>query len=492
MRIGLDVDGVLLDLHSFKYTRGLDFFGFDKLKNKDAYELTDMFDITKEEENNFWKKYIWEYCRNTKPNPYVSEIINKLRNEGNSIHIVTSRVHTTRNDGLGILFRKMLKTWLRDNNINYDSINYCNEENSGQEKADICYDLSLDCMIDDNIENCNAVKKYCKTFCYNTPENYDYNFNDVVRVNDFRDLYNKLSKMRQFSSQKSHYCADKVRKRYKLSRKVIGPVFTKLYKPEVIGEELIPNKKRLIFTGNHLHVNDQYPVLCMFDGVVHCLGKIEYNKGIFGKFCRDTGIIFVDRNTKEGRAKSFQDSIDCLKNGDSLCLFPEGTRNQYTNAILKKEEIERLMYWVNRHFESGNISYYETCMIMFQLKELYKNSQDDLDVAKETVKSHNIEVLEDELLLPFKTGAVRMAMETDSMIVPFAVNGNYKIGGDNLVLRFGAPFKPVGAPIEETNILRNKIKKLETLNLEKINLLEEEKCHNIDYVRKRIKSLVKK
>ena len=35
MRIGLDVDGVLLDLHSFKYTRGLDFFGFDKLKNKD-------------------------------------------------------------------------------------------------------------------------------------------------------------------------------------------------------------------------------------------------------------------------------------------------------------------------------------------------------------------------------------------------------------------------------------------------------------------------
>lgn len=489
MKIGIDVDGVMLNLHAFKLKKGLEVFGSDKLVNSNASELTDMFDITKDEENNFWLKYIWEYCRDVKPNPYVVEVINKLRNEGNTIHIVTSRVHTTRNDVLGMIFRKMLKTWFNNNNISYDSINYCHEENSGMEKANICRKLGLDAMIDDEIENCDSVKEYCKTFCYNSPDNYGYDFNNVTRVDDFVDFYNEISKMKQFSARKSNYCTDKTRSRYKLSRNVLGPLFMSLYKPRVIGSDLIPKNKSIIFAGNHLHVNDQYPVLCVFDGVVHCLGKIEYNKGIFGKFCRDTGIIFVDRNTKEGRAKSFDDAVDCLKNGDSLCLFPEGTRNQYTNVLLKIEEIEKLIYWINGHYECGNISFDEVNKLNVYLNEQLRIARNNLIYAKRIVESHNISVIEDELLLPFKTGAVRMAMETDSVIVPFAVNGNYKIGGDNLILRFGEPFNPMEDAINDTNLLRNKIMDLERKNLVNIRDLEGTRCLNSRYVKKKIKAL---
>lgn len=490
MKLGVDVDGVLVNTHDFEYKKGLEMFGSERLLDPNASGLTKMFDINEEEESKFWGRYIWEYCRKTKPNPYVVEIMNKVKEQGNSIHIITSRVHTTRNDAMGMLFRSMLKTWLKDYNIPYDSIHYCNGENSDIEKTQICEKLGIDCMIDDTIENCEAVERVCKSFCNTTVENKDYVFGDVTRVNNFLELYDKISLMPQFSHEESPYCTDKIRSRYKLSRNFMGPLFMKAYKPIVIGEELIPQNRRLIFAGNHLHVNDQYPVLCMVDGVVHCLGKVEYNKGLFGNFCRNTGIIFVDRDTKEGRAKSFEDAVSCLRNGDSLCLFPEGTRNQYTNVLIKIEEIENMLYWIDRHYNGGNISFGDYFILREHLEKQLDVARGNLDYAKRIVESHNISVDEDELLLPFKTGAVRMAMETDSMIVPFAINGNYKIGGDNLMLRFGEPFKPSGNPIGETELLRNKIGLLEMANLD--NISDDVRFYNPRFVKNRARKLMVK
>ena len=60
-------------------------------------------------------------------------------------------------------------------------------------------------------------------------------------------------------------------------------------------------------------------------------------------------------------------------------------------------------------------------------------------------------------LLPFKTGAVRMAENADSQILPFAIIGKYKIF-KRPILIFGKPYNPTKNNVtSENEILRNKV-----------------------------------
>lgn len=56
----------------------------------------------------------------------------------------------------------------------------------------------------------------------------------------------------------------------------------------------------------------------------------------------------------------------------------------------------------------------------------------------------------DQFLLPFKYGAVSMALKTDAYIVPFGITGDYKFRSKNLKIKFGIPFK-VTENLEEAN-----------------------------------------
>lgn len=54
-------------------------------------------------------------------------------------------------------------------------------------------------------------------------------------------------------------------------------------------------------------------------------------------------------------------------------------------------------------------------------------------------------------MLPFKMGAVKMANETDSEIVPFAITGDYKLFSKNLKIVFGKPIKLKSSNLEKEN-----------------------------------------
>ena len=67
----------------------------------------------------------------------------------------------------------------------------------------------------------------------------------------------------------------------------------------------------------------------------------------------------------------------------------------------------------------------------------------------------------EELLLPFKFGAVSLAEKTDSYIVPFAITGDYKFRSKNLKITYGRPFKINDMTLEEANDkLYKKVEKL--------------------------------
>ncbi|MBP3457877.1 MAG: 1-acyl-sn-glycerol-3-phosphate acyltransferase [Lachnospiraceae bacterium] len=57
----------------------------------------------------------------------------------------------------------------------------------------------------------------------------------------------------------------------------------------------------------------------------------------------------------------------------------------------------------------------------------------------------------DELLLPFKYGAVSMAKKTGAPIIPYAIAGDYKLFSKNLTVLFGEPFYVGNMELYEAN-----------------------------------------
>ncbi len=62
----------------------------------------------------------------------------------------------------------------------------------------------------------------------------------------------------------------------------------------------------------------------------------------------------------------------------------------------------------------------------------------------------------DDVIMKFKFGAVKMAFETDTNIVPFVITGKYKAFKKNIKIRFFEPMK-VSEDLEEAN---NKLMKV--------------------------------
>lgn len=64
----------------------------------------------------------------------------------------------------------------------------------------------------------------------------------------------------------------------------------------------------------------------------------------------------------------------------------------------------------------------------------------------------------EEILLPFKFGAVKMASQSNKKIIPCAISGKYKLFRRGLVVKYGEALDISGMELEEANLLlRNKI-----------------------------------
>ena len=133
--------------------------------------------------------------------------------------------------------------------------------------------------------------------------------------------------------------------------------------------------------------------------VVHMIAKKElFNTKIKNWFFRSMACIPVDRSIHDEECKS--EAIEYLEKGEAIGLFPEGTVNK--------------------------------------------------------TKGTNHE----EYLLPFKFGAVSFAKKTGAYLVPFAINGKYKLFRKSIKITYGKPYKVTGDLEKENQILRDKVYKL--------------------------------
>lgn len=95
----------------------------------------------------------------------------------------------------------------------------------------------------------------------------------------------------------------------------------------VIGEEKIPDEP-VLFIGNH---RSYFDILLTYSKCKRLTGYIAKKEMLRYPLLRDwmkrLYCLFLDReNPKEG-LKTILQAIDYIKNGISICIFPEGTRN---------------------------------------------------------------------------------------------------------------------------------------------------------------------
>ena len=155
----------------------------------------------------------------------------------------------------------------------------------------------------------------------------------------------------------------------------------------VKGIENIPKDRAVLYVGNHRSYFDILTGYVTVPTLMGFVAKKEMEKiPLLSTWMRFVYCLFLDReNPKEG-LKTILQAIDYVKNGISICIFPEGTRN-------KGEELS---------------------------------------------------------LLPFKEGAFKIATKTGCPIVPISMNNTAeifenhfpKIKKTHVVLEYGTPIYP--------------------------------------------------
>lgn len=96
---------------------------------------------------------------------------------------------------------------------------------------------------------------------------------------------------------------------------------------EVIGREKIDLNETYLLVSNHLSIVDIASVVKAFPKEVVFAAKKELSNIIlFSKWLKLIGCIFLDRENARNAIKEINRGIEVLKNGTSMCVFPEGTR----------------------------------------------------------------------------------------------------------------------------------------------------------------------
>lgn len=98
---------------------------------------------------------------------------------------------------------------------------------------------------------------------------------------------------------------------------------------EVIGIEKVPTDKAVLFVGNHNSIFD-IPAFYGYTPVpAGFIAKKEVKKiPVLSWWMHCIGCIYIDRSSPRAGLKAIQQGIERIKGGESVFVFPEGTRSK--------------------------------------------------------------------------------------------------------------------------------------------------------------------
>ena len=193
MNIGIDIDGVLTNddeymvstLDSFIYENHL-----EDHKNFNAYEYNKV-NWDQSHLSKYVDQYFWNYGKKEPARKYASEVIKKLKEDGNKIYIITSRRYTTENTKNGKKERAIVKKWLKKQKIFYDQLYF------SKDKVEEINKLKIDIMVEDSPETIPIFVKHTHVLCFDCRYNKHLNLDNMTRVFSWYDIYMKISKKKE-------------------------------------------------------------------------------------------------------------------------------------------------------------------------------------------------------------------------------------------------------------------------------------------------------
>ena len=211
-------------------------------------------------------------------------------------------------------------------------------------------------------------------------------------------------------------------------------LFKLYYKPTVIGSKNIPEFGPTILCGNHLNELDSKLIKSVVKRPVYSFNN------------------------------NYEDMIDYLNNDYAVLVFPESTINIYRLVQLKIMSLEHKIVEINNN---NNLRNNDRLTYICNLKIEIEKELEKLESTKKKLLDSGIKVIDYDILLPFDKKIVKIARETNSKIVPFAINGKFIYGNNDLKIRFGNSLTVTDDLEESNNIVRENVKKLEYKNLKK-------------------------
>jgi 1-acyl-sn-glycerol-3-phosphate acyltransferase len=110
-------------------------------------------------------------------------------------------------------------------------------------------------------------------------------------------------------------------------------------KVEYIGKENIPTDQAVLYVGNHRSDFDIPITYICFPNPTGFVAKVTIKKlRLISIWMKNINCVFIDRDNIKDGLKAIVNSIDLVKRGISICIFPEGTRNRTDKDMLPFKE----------------------------------------------------------------------------------------------------------------------------------------------------------
>ncbi len=130
------------------------------------------------------------------------------------------------------------------------------------------------------------------------------------------------------SAERLNYCL------YRVIRRTFYVLFRVLFRLEVRGLEHIPESEGCLLACNHAsYLDPPLAASAIVDRPVHFMARgTLFRFPVFGGFLHRLGAIPLDRDRSD--LSALRKGVKLLKDGRTLCLFPEGTRTG--NGLLQE------------------------------------------------------------------------------------------------------------------------------------------------------------
>jgi len=190
MRIGLDIDNVILDTDKLILE---EFLKEDKNKRnsgiinpKADYIFSGMFDWSKEEIDEFLVKNMENIAKRVEPLLGAKKYIDMLLEEGHEIYLISNRTYP--------YYKNPVKTTndnLKMNDINYTKL-VLTETN---DKSLECMELNIDIMFDDRASNCLKLINNGIRCCLFKTIYEKRKFDNLEMIENWDELYKKVKEV---------------------------------------------------------------------------------------------------------------------------------------------------------------------------------------------------------------------------------------------------------------------------------------------------------